>query len=75
VFDEQRYPNATRVGHRSRNRAGSAYDPDVAYRFGLDRTIYAIQALVGSTTTTAHPVLRLPRGVLGQQADDVARAR
>ena len=46
VFDEQRYPTATRVGTAAGTARGSAYDPDIAYRFGLDRTIYAIQALI-----------------------------
>ena len=46
VFDEQRYPTAARVGTAAGTARGSAYNPDQAYRFGLDRTIAAIQALV-----------------------------
>jgi len=46
VFDEQRYPTAARVGSAAGTARGSAYSPDQAYRFGLDRTIDAIRALV-----------------------------
>lgn len=46
VFDEQRYPTAARIGTAAGTARGAAYDPDQAYRFGLLRTIDAIQSLV-----------------------------
>lgn len=46
VFDAERYPTAVRVGTASATARGTAYDPDQAYRFGLARTIGAIEALV-----------------------------
>jgi AcrR family transcriptional regulator len=46
VFDERRYPTATRVGTAAGTARGSAYDADQAYRFGLDRTLEAILTLV-----------------------------
>lgn len=46
IFDEERYPTASRVGTAAGTARGTAYDPDQAYRFGLLRTIDAIQSLV-----------------------------
>lgn len=46
VLDERRYPTAVRVGTAAGATHGTAYDPDQAYRFGLTRTIDAIQALI-----------------------------
>jgi AcrR family transcriptional regulator len=46
VLDPERYPLATRIGAAAGARHGSAHDPVVAYEFGLERTLDAIEALV-----------------------------
>jgi AcrR family transcriptional regulator len=46
VFDESRYPTAARVGAAAGAAHGSAYSPDHAYKFGLERVLDGLAALV-----------------------------
>ncbi|KUL45978.1 TetR family transcriptional regulator [Streptomyces sp. NRRL F-4489] len=46
VLDEAVYPTAVRVGAAAGAAHGSAYDPDHAYAFGLQRVLDAFAALV-----------------------------
>jgi AcrR family transcriptional regulator len=46
VLDETAYPLATRVGSAAGAAHGSALDPDDAYRFGLDRVLDGLAALI-----------------------------
>lgn len=46
VFDEDTYPTAARVGAAAGAAHGSAYDPDHAYAFGLQRVLDALGALI-----------------------------
>jgi AcrR family transcriptional regulator len=46
VFDEDAYPTAARVGAAAGAAHGSAYDPDHAYTFGLQRVLDALGALI-----------------------------
>jgi AcrR family transcriptional regulator len=46
VFDEDAYPTAARVGAAAGAAHGSAYDPDHAYAFGLQRVLTALAALI-----------------------------
>jgi AcrR family transcriptional regulator len=49
VFDESAYPTAARVGAAAGAAHASTYNPEHAYRFGLDRVIAGIDPLIGST--------------------------
>jgi AcrR family transcriptional regulator len=49
VLDETTYPLATRVGSAAGAAHGSALDPDDAYRFGLDRVLDGLAALIGGS--------------------------
>jgi AcrR family transcriptional regulator len=44
--DEATYPLATRVGSAAGAAHGGAYDPDHAYRFGLDRLLDGLSGLI-----------------------------
>jgi len=46
VFDEDAYPLAARVGAAAGAANGAAYSPDHAYRFGLQRVLDGLAALV-----------------------------
>lgn len=46
VFDETAYPLAARVGSAAGAAHGSAYNPDHAYRFGLERVLDGLAALI-----------------------------
>ncbi|MER6346570.1 TetR/AcrR family transcriptional regulator [Streptomyces sp. NPDC001595] len=46
VLDENAYPTAVRVGAAAGAAHGSAYDPDHAYDFGLQRVLDAFAALI-----------------------------
>ncbi|MGW1255237.1 TetR/AcrR family transcriptional regulator [Streptomyces sp. NPDC002513] len=46
VLDENAYPTAARVGTAAGTAHGSAYDPDHAYVFGLQRVLDAFTALI-----------------------------
>jgi hypothetical protein len=46
VFDEETYPTAARVGAAAGAAHGSAYNPDHAYTFGLQRVLDALGALI-----------------------------
>ena len=46
VFDETRYPTASRVGASAGAAHGAAYNPDHAYAFGLQRVIDGLGALI-----------------------------
>lgn len=46
VFDERRYPTAARVGAAAGAAHGSAYSPEHAYKFGLERVLDGLAALV-----------------------------
>jgi AcrR family transcriptional regulator len=47
VFDAERFPLATRVGQAATAEYGSAYDPELAFTFGLERVLDGVEALVG----------------------------
>ncbi|MFC4337736.1 TetR/AcrR family transcriptional regulator C-terminal domain-containing protein [Salininema proteolyticum] len=42
----ERYPLASRVGQAAAEEQGSAYDPETAFRFGLDRALDGLAGLV-----------------------------
>lgn len=46
VFDESVYPRAARIGSAAGQAHGSAYNPDHAYRFGLDRVLDGLARLI-----------------------------
>jgi hypothetical protein len=46
VFDETKYPTAARVGAVAGVAHGAAYDPDHAYRFGLQRVLDGLGTLI-----------------------------
>ena len=46
VFDEAKYPTASRVGAAAGAAHGAAYDPDHAYTFGLQRVLDGLGALI-----------------------------
>lgn len=48
VFDPDAYPVATRVGAAAGLAHDAAYDPDHAYRFGLQRVLDGLAALIDS---------------------------
>jgi AcrR family transcriptional regulator len=48
LVDFSRYPIASRVGAAAGEAHGSAYDPDHAFEFGLQRVLDGIEVLVGS---------------------------
>jgi AcrR family transcriptional regulator len=51
-LDTQAYPRATRIGAAAGAAHGSAYNPDHAYEFGLQRTLDAIAVLVSPGQST-----------------------
>jgi AcrR family transcriptional regulator len=55
VLDEDAYPLAVRVGSAAGAAHGSAHDPDHAYRFGLERLLDGLAALVDRRTRRAPP--------------------
>jgi AcrR family transcriptional regulator len=46
LLDATKYPLATRVGTAAGEHHGAAYDPDFAYRFGLERVLAGLEALI-----------------------------
>lgn len=46
VLDVDRYPRAVRVGAAAGEAQGAAYDPGAAYRFGIERVLDGLEALV-----------------------------
>ena len=46
IVDERAYPLAARVGSAAGAAQGSAYDPNHAYRFGLDRVLDGLAAII-----------------------------
>ena len=62
VYDESRYPVATRVGSIA---GGSSYDTDATFEFGLQRVLDGVQAYVEADPTVRRkrmpPGLRLPQ--------------
>ncbi|NUS73964.1 MAG: TetR/AcrR family transcriptional regulator [Corynebacteriales bacterium] len=48
VFDDQTYPRAARIGAAAGQARGTAYDPDHAFAFGLERVLDGIAALFNS---------------------------
>jgi AcrR family transcriptional regulator len=46
IVDERAYPLAARVGSAAGAAHGSAHDPDHAYRFGLDRVLDGLAAII-----------------------------
>jgi AcrR family transcriptional regulator len=46
VFDEDRYPTASRVGTAAGTAHGAAYSPDHAYHFGLRRVLDGLGVLI-----------------------------
>jgi len=49
VFDPTKYPTAARVGAAAGAAHGTAYDPDHAYTFGLQRIVDGLGALIDTT--------------------------
>jgi AcrR family transcriptional regulator len=50
ILDRDTYPLATRIGTAAGAEHGSAHDPTHAYRFGLERTLDSIGALIDPHT-------------------------
>jgi AcrR family transcriptional regulator len=48
VFDQDKYPTASRVGAAAGAAHGAAYSPDHAYHFGLQRILDGLGALINS---------------------------
>jgi hypothetical protein len=48
VFDPDLYPTASRVGPAAADAYGSAYNPEYAFEFGLQRILDGVEALVRS---------------------------
>ncbi|WP_283135799.1 TetR/AcrR family transcriptional regulator [Rhizohabitans arisaemae] len=46
IFDATRYPTAARVGSAAGEVRGTAFDPDHAYRFGLERVLDGLGVLI-----------------------------
>ncbi|TDE95954.1 TetR/AcrR family transcriptional regulator [Occultella glacieicola] len=46
VLDPARYPRAVRIGEAAGSAQGAAYDPGVAFSFGLDRVLDGLAALI-----------------------------
>ena len=51
AVDPERYPLAARVGAAAGEAHGSAYDPEHAYAFGLERVLDGLSALIGPSPT------------------------
>jgi AcrR family transcriptional regulator len=51
VLDPERYPRAVRVGTAAGAAQGSARDPDRAWRFGLERVLDGLAAMISPETT------------------------
>jgi AcrR family transcriptional regulator len=49
VFDEAKYPTASRVGAAAGAAHGAAYDPGHAYTFGLQRVLDGLGALIDTS--------------------------
>jgi hypothetical protein len=49
ILDERAYPLAARVGSAAGAAHGSAHDPDHAYRFGLDRVLDGLAAIIDAS--------------------------
>ena len=49
VLDPDAFPTAARVGTAAGSAHGSAYSPDHAWRFGLERVLDGLAALIAST--------------------------
>ncbi len=58
VFDPAQFPIAARVGQAAGQEHQSAYDPEHAYRFGLERLIAGIEALIQNRSPGS---VRVPR--------------
>jgi AcrR family transcriptional regulator len=54
VFDETKYPTASRVGAAAGAAHGAAYDPDHAYTFGLQRVLDGLSALIDASGAAAY---------------------
>ena len=55
VFDEHAYPTAARVGAAAGAAHGSAYDPQHAYNFGLQRVLDSLNILIQRHNDKASP--------------------
>jgi AcrR family transcriptional regulator len=53
-LDPGRYPLASRVGTAAGEAHGSAYDPDHAYRFGLERVLDGLATLIERGRNASH---------------------
>lgn len=49
MFDPTTYPNAARIGAAAGNRHGTAFDPEHAFEFGLQRVLDGLSGLIGAT--------------------------
>ena len=59
VLDPAAYPTASRVGSAAGAAHGTAYDPDHAYAFGLDRVLDGLAVLIArSAKQRRRPVSR-----------------
>lgn len=47
VFDPEEYPLAARVGEAAAAHYGGSYDPEIAFEFGLERTLDGVAVLIG----------------------------
>ncbi|HEX3815497.1 MAG TPA: TetR/AcrR family transcriptional regulator [Mycobacteriales bacterium] len=50
VFDAESYPRAARIGSATGEAHGSAYDPEHAYRFGLQQIMAGLAQLIDEAT-------------------------
>ncbi len=48
VFDPTRFPTAARVGSAAGEAQGAAFDPDLAYGFGMERALDGLALLIAS---------------------------
>ncbi|GIE89477.1 TetR/AcrR family transcriptional regulator [Actinoplanes regularis] len=48
IFDQHAYPTAARVGAAAGEALGTAYDPDHAYVFGLERVLDGLSILINT---------------------------
>jgi AcrR family transcriptional regulator len=55
VFDQNRYPTASRVGAAAGAAHGAAYNADHAYHFGLQRVIDGLGSLIDARSASPHP--------------------
>jgi AcrR family transcriptional regulator len=74
VFDPDEYPLAARVGEAATAHYGGAYDPEIAFEFGLERMLDGVAVLIGGQDTRARVVGGADRGAQGREGPGPAGA-